>query len=127
MTSGRESQRKREIRASRARLTHALTAAGLRTQAALAERIADLEGLESAPRDLVNRAFRELPVELQSLERTGRNEEAIALYEEVIADHPRDCDLPRLRRPARSGGAEIVAPMACLDADTASGHLSESA
>lgn len=88
MTSGRETQRKRGIRASRARLTHALTAAGLRTQAALAERIADLEGLESPPRDLVNRAFRELPVELQSLERIGRalGVEAWTLYRTADED-----------------------------------------
>ena len=36
--------RKRGVRASRARLYHALTEAGFRSQAALAEKIADLEG-----------------------------------------------------------------------------------
>ncbi len=70
------------MRASRARLYHALTEAGLRSQAALAERIADLEGLEQAPKDLVSRAFREQPVELQTLERIARalDVEAWQLY-----------------------------------------------
>ena len=74
--------RKRGVRASRARLYHALTAAGLRSQAALAERIADLEELEQAPKDLVSRVFRERPVELQTLERVARalNVEAWELY-----------------------------------------------
>jgi tetratricopeptide (TPR) repeat protein len=60
------------VRASRARLYHALTACGLRSQAALAERIADLEDLEQAPKDLVSRVFREQPVELQTIERVAR-------------------------------------------------------
>lgn len=60
------------MRASRARLYHALTACGLRSQAALAERIADLENLEQAPKDLVSRVFREQPVELQTIERVAR-------------------------------------------------------
>lgn len=81
-SSGQENQRKRGVRASRVRLTRALTDAGLRTQVALAERIADLEELDSAPKDLVNRAFRELPVELQTLERIARalGVEAWTLY-----------------------------------------------
>lgn len=71
---GRNGQatRKRGVRASRARLNAALIAAGLRTQNALAERIAELEDLEAAPRDLVNRVFREQPVEPASLERIAR-------------------------------------------------------
>lgn len=72
MASRSRSSRKRGVFASRARLVHALTAAGLRSQAALAERIADLEGLEQAPKDLVSRVFREQPVELQTLERVAR-------------------------------------------------------
>jgi len=75
-------QRKRGVQASRARLTHALTAAGLKTQASLAERIAELEGLDSAPKDVVNRVFRERPVELTTLERVARalEVEAHTLY-----------------------------------------------
>ena len=64
-----ERQRIRGVCASRARLIHALSQAGLKTQSALADRIADLEGLEVAPRDLVSRAFRELPVDALSMER----------------------------------------------------------
>lgn len=67
-----ERRRIRGVRASRERLTHALARAGLRTQAALAEHIADIEGLDTAPRHLVNRVFRELPVDLLSLERIAR-------------------------------------------------------
>ncbi|MBX3696042.1 MAG: tetratricopeptide repeat protein [Steroidobacteraceae bacterium] len=44
----------------------------MKTQAALAERIAELEGLDAAPKDIVNRAFREQPVEMQTLERIAR-------------------------------------------------------
>lgn len=64
--------RRRGVRASRHKLTRALTAAGLKTQAALAERIADLEGLDAAPRDIVSRVFREQPVDPTTLERIAR-------------------------------------------------------
>lgn len=66
--------RRRGVRASRPRLEQALSEADLprRTQAALAERIADLEGLESVPKDLVSRVFREQPVDPQSIERVAR-------------------------------------------------------
>ncbi len=76
------SHRKRGVQASRAKLVHALNAAGLRTQAALAERIADLEELPSAPKDLVNRAFRELPVDPQTLDRiaTALGVDVFTLY-----------------------------------------------
>lgn len=82
MATGSRASRKRGVRASRARLHHALAEAGLRSQAALAERIADLEGLAQAPRDLVSRAFREQPVELQTLQRIARalDVEAWQLY-----------------------------------------------
>ncbi|MCR9261050.1 MAG: tetratricopeptide repeat protein [Pseudomonadaceae bacterium] len=75
-------QRRRGVQASRSKLSEALTAAGHKTQAALADHIADLEGLENAPRDMVNRAFRELPVEPTSLERIARalNVPAHTLY-----------------------------------------------
>jgi tetratricopeptide (TPR) repeat protein len=72
MAGGRRSHRKRGVRASRARLYHVLTEAGFDSQAALAEHIADVEGLEQAPKDLVSRVFREQPVEHKSLERVAR-------------------------------------------------------
>ncbi len=62
-------KRRRGIRASNTKLTRAMLDAGLKTQAALADRIADLENLDAAPRDLISRTFRELPVEARSLER----------------------------------------------------------
>jgi tetratricopeptide (TPR) repeat protein len=74
--------RRRGVRASRIKLTKALTEAGLKTQAALAERIADLEGLSTAPKDIVNRVFREQPVDAATLERVARalGVEAYTLY-----------------------------------------------
>jgi len=104
--SGPETQRRRGVRASRAKLTRALTDAGLRTQAALAERIADLEGLDSAPKDMVSRAFRELPVELQTLERIARalEVEAWTLYrsadEEALPEAAAAADARGAPRPA---------------------------
>ncbi len=88
MATGSQHSRKRGVRASRPRLYHALTEAGFRSQAALAERIADLEGLEQAPKDLVSRVFREQPVELQTLERVARalDTEAWTLYK--TSDEP---------------------------------------
>lgn len=61
--------RQRGVRASRAKLEQALRQSGFKTQAALAEKIAKLEGLESTPKDLVSKAFREKLIEPQSLER----------------------------------------------------------
>jgi Flp pilus assembly protein TadD len=74
--------RRRGIRASRVKLTKALTDAGLKTQAALAERMADLEGLSAAPKDVINRVFREQPVDAATLERVARalDVEAFSLY-----------------------------------------------
>lgn len=72
MTDNDPRVRRRGIRASRAKLTRALTAAGFKTQAALAERIADLEGLDAAPKDIVSRVFREQPVDSTTLERIAR-------------------------------------------------------
>lgn len=92
MATDKRARRKRGIRASRARLTHALTAAGLRTQAALAERIADLEGLDAAPRDIVNRVFRERAVDPQTLERVARalGVDAHTLYQSSRDTAPAD-------------------------------------
>ena len=82
MSTDPPQHRRRGVTASRPKLVHALTEAGLKTQAALAERIADLEGLESAPKDIVNRAFRELPVDPSTIERIARalGVEAHTLY-----------------------------------------------
>ncbi len=91
------------MQASRARLTEALTAAGLKTQAALAERIADLEALESAPRDMVSRAFRELPVEPTSLERIARalDVPAHTLYKTADEIAAADAPTSAVRAPHR--------------------------
>lgn len=104
MPNNANAHRKRGVRASRAKLTEALTAAGLRTQAALAERIADLEGLDSAPRDAVSRVFRELPVEATTLARVAYalGVEAHTLYltsDEVTPDEaaPDTSVVPRTR------------------------------
>lgn len=61
--------RKRGIKASRHKLDAAMLAIGLKTQTALAKKIAEQEGLTTPPKDMVNRAFRQLPVEPISLER----------------------------------------------------------
>ncbi|OKY28011.1 lipopolysaccharide assembly protein LapB [Thalassotalea sp. PP2-459] len=61
--------RKRGIKASRQKLDAAMLAVGLKTQTALAKKIAEQEGLATPPKDMVNRAFRQLPVEPISLER----------------------------------------------------------
>ncbi|MGE0030880.1 MAG: hypothetical protein AB7T20_07150 [Steroidobacteraceae bacterium] len=69
-------------------MNHALVESGLKSQSALAERIADLESLEAVPRDLVNRVFREQSVDPQSLERIARalSVPAYTLYR--TADEP---------------------------------------
>lgn len=64
--------RRRGVRTSKVKLTDALTAAGLKSRAALAERMADLEGLEAAPRDVVYRVFRQQPVDLRTAARVAR-------------------------------------------------------
>jgi len=74
--------RRRGVRASRIKLARALAEAGLKTQAALAERMADLEGLDAPPKDIVSRVFREQPVDPTTLERVARalQTEAYKLY-----------------------------------------------
>lgn len=101
-------QRRRGVQASRVRLTKALADAGLRTQAALAERIADKEDLDSPPRDAVSRAFRELPVELTTLERIARalNVEVHTLY--LTADEVPDAR-PEPRADAAANGPRAAA------------------
>jgi Flp pilus assembly protein TadD len=97
--------RRRGVRASRLKLTRALAAAGLKTQAALAERIADLEGLDAAPRDIVSRVFREQPVDPTTLERVARalQTEAYLLY--LNADDARDGPVTRPAAAAPSAPA----------------------
>lgn len=92
MARGRRKGRKRRgIRASRAKLERALLASDLekKTQIALANRIADLEELDAAPRDLVNRIFREQPVDAQSIARVARvlGVEADSLYADTPGRH----------------------------------------
>ncbi len=64
--------RKRGVRASRDKLELAMLDAGIRTQAALAERIAAAEQLDSAPKDTVNRVFRQESVAPATLARVAR-------------------------------------------------------
>jgi tetratricopeptide (TPR) repeat protein len=99
MQNNKNAHRKRGVRASRAKLTSALTRAGLRTQAALAERIADLEGLEAAPRDAVSRLFRELPVEATTLARAARalGVEPHTLYLTSDEERPEEAAAPAPR------------------------------
>ncbi len=74
--------RKRGVIASRAKLHAAMLNAGIKTQAALADKIADRESLESPPRDTVNRAFRQQRVSPASIARIARalGVEAYTLY-----------------------------------------------
>lgn len=119
MAAGSSSQRRRGVIASRARLTHALTGAGLKTQAALAERIADTEDLDSPPKDAVGRAFRELPVDLLTLERIARalGVEAHTLYrtadEQVL---PASADQPETARGGRLPIGLALATLALIAA-----------
>lgn len=113
MSPGETPQRQRGVRASRARLVHALTQAGFRTQAALAERIADIEGLDVPPKDVVNRVFRELPVDPTTVERVARalGVEAHTLYKTADEDVPVERQVPsapRRRNTVVYGLAAIV-------------------
>jgi hypothetical protein len=72
--AGSRPDRRRGVRASPAKLNQALAASDLskKTQAALADRIAEIEGLDAGPKDLVSRVFRGVPIDAQSLERVAR-------------------------------------------------------
>lgn len=108
--------RRRGVRASKIKLLRALTEAGLKTQAALAERIADREGLDAPPKDVVNRVFREQPVDPVTLERVARalGVEAYELYltsatptvEPAAADGAASGDAP----PEGAAAAEAKSP-----------------
>jgi len=91
--AGNVRTKRRGVRASRLKLAHALAESGLpkKTQAALADRIADMEGLDAAPKDLVSKVFREQPVDLLTLERIARalGVEAETLYLQEQADNVR--------------------------------------
>ncbi|MEJ2534073.1 MAG: hypothetical protein P8008_00985 [Gammaproteobacteria bacterium] len=115
MSEQRRRLRQRGIRASRVRLEQALADAGLRTQAALAERIADLEGLDAAPKDLVSRVFRERPVDPQTLERVARalGVEAHTLYLTSTGPRARRAPSPPpARRPVVLGALAGAAALA---------------
>lgn len=94
-------KKRRGLRASRARLERALAASDLpqKTQIALANRIADLEELESIPRDLVSRIFREQPVDAHSIERVAR---ALGVKSEDLYLEPASAAMPE---PAEGGRA----------------------
>ena len=71
--------RKRGIKASREKLNAAMLNSGIKTQTSLAEKIATSENLEIAPKDTVNKAFREENVSPATIAR-------IALALKVEAD-----------------------------------------
>jgi tetratricopeptide (TPR) repeat protein len=64
--------RNRGVRASKVKLAAAMTKAGIKTQAALAARIAEQEGLDEPPRQAVSKVLRERPVDLPTLMRVAR-------------------------------------------------------
>jgi len=75
-------KRARGVQASPAKLRAAQLAVGIKSQAELAKRIQQLEGLEKAPRSLVSRVCSGEQVDLLSLERVAKalNTEAWTLY-----------------------------------------------
>ncbi|MDX1499668.1 MAG: tetratricopeptide repeat protein [Woeseiaceae bacterium] len=112
MAASNGSSRRRGVIASRQKLNAALTMAGLKTQAALAERIAEFEGLDNAPRDAVNRAFREQAVDPQTLERIAQalNVEAWTLYRTAAeaAVLPSPAPASRVRARLAAGAALLT-------------------
>ncbi|MGI9270704.1 MAG: hypothetical protein ACR2QT_02945 [Woeseiaceae bacterium] len=116
MSPSTTAHRNRGIRASRAKLAHALTEAGLKTQAALAERIADIEELDAAPKDVVNRVFRELPVDPTTLERVARalGVEAYSLYKTADEDDLALSDNGARRLPSNRVLQAVIAAIAVL-------------
>ena len=69
-----QASKQRGVRASRLKLEKALADSPLtrKTQVAIANAIADAEELDAAPKDLVSRVFRELPVDAQTIARVAR-------------------------------------------------------
>jgi tetratricopeptide (TPR) repeat protein len=82
--------RKRGIKASRVKLEEAQSLAGYRTQASLAEAIANRENLDSAPKDIVSKIFREIPVSHSSIQRVAGvlGVEAYTLYKSAEEEKP---------------------------------------
>lgn len=64
--------RSRGVRASRAALDAAMANANYRSQASVAAAIADMEGLDAPPKDIVNRVFTEKPVDRSSVNRVAK-------------------------------------------------------
>ena len=64
--------RKRGVQASRSKLEKAMIAAGFKTQASIAEQIAENENLETSPKDTVNRAFRQEKVSPHTIARIAK-------------------------------------------------------
>ncbi len=64
--------RKRGIKASREKLEIAMLNAGIKTQASLAEKIAEMENLLSPPKDTINRVFREEYVSPKTITRIAK-------------------------------------------------------
>ncbi|MGB5353994.1 MAG: tetratricopeptide repeat protein [Woeseia sp.] len=116
MSPASSGQRNRGVRASRAKLAHALTEAGLKTQAALAERIADIEGLDNAPKDVVNRVFRELPVDPTTLERVARalNVDAYTLYKTADRENLPAADGAREPESRKRIGLAVLSALTLL-------------
>lgn len=81
-------RKSRGVRCARFKLNSALANSQLarKTQIALAEAVADLEQLEAVPKDLVSKMFRELPVDVQTVERVAKvlQVEARSLYHDEI-------------------------------------------
>ncbi len=104
--------KRRGVRASRTKLEHALANSDLekKTQIALANRIADQEELDAAPRDLVSRVFREQRVDARSIERVARalGVPAVSLYR----DGGRKRETPDRGRPGHYPGYLISALVA---------------
>lgn len=77
-----QNKRKRGIRASKTKLHQAMSSAGFKTQSALAEAIADTEDLDTVPKDMVSKVFREIAVEPSSIERIAKilGVDAFTLY-----------------------------------------------
>ena len=88
----------RGVKASRIKLEQYMSIAGIKSQAELARKIADNEELDSEPKDLVNRVFRQKNVEHHSLERVAKalSVEAFKLYltqtdQAILADSHMAC------------------------------------
>ncbi len=109
-------RRQRGVRASPAELHKALGESGLKTRIAVAERIADMEGIDSVPSGIVNRAFRGEPVDPGSLERIAQalGVAAATLYAsetDNLANSSEARDTPRTRRNTWIAPAGILAAL----------------